>query len=194
MCDGDPARARVLLIGANPATPFPATMLDRERYLDALVAGGPALRDIYLAIREGGESPTRRNIGRLVGILRGAGVDPVVETNVWTLPTKRLADLKRSVPALVAASSRVVPELMSLLSPVALIVFGAAATRELAALLGRQLVPADRAATVRRYPGRPEIFVLPSLSPPAANAWLPHADLELRVLADDVGRLAQPGR
>jgi hypothetical protein len=189
MCDGDPSLARVLLIGANPATPFSAAMVDRQSYLDALVHGGQPLRDIYLAARGGRESLTRRNIGRVVGLLRAARVEPVLETNVWTLPTKSLALLKRSEPDVVAASSRVVPELVRLLQPVALIVHGAEASRGLAKVLGRELEPPNQLHVVRRSPGWPDIFVLLSLSPPAANTWLRRSDGELRLLAKDVASL-----
>jgi hypothetical protein len=90
MCDGSPAESRVLLIGANPATPFPASLAERDDYIDALVGDGRSLRELYDSARSGPPSPTRRNITSVVGFLREASAGPVLETNVWTLPTPNL--------------------------------------------------------------------------------------------------------
>ncbi len=186
MCSGDPAACRVLLVGANPATPFPADGLTRERYLDALVNDDPFQREHYLALRGGTPSPTRRTIDRLVSVLRGRGVAPVLETNVWTLPTRDLAALRHADRAVVAASATVVPRLIELLTPPVILVHGAAATRGLAAVLGRDLPVASVAAPVLWTQGRPAIVAIPSLSPPAANRWLPAGWVLLERLAADV--------
>lgn len=190
MCQGDPASAHVLLIGANPATAFPETAVPREEYLDMLVEGGDRLRALYESVREGDISPTRRNIERVVGIFAGAGVGPVLETNVWTLPARRIAELRRADPEVVARST-ILLELIETLSPRVLIVHGAAATDGLAGVLGRTIGRPSRADPIRWSEGSPTIVATLSLSPPPANGWLPAAGARLRSMAD---RIAEHGR
>lgn len=188
MCQGDPATARVLLIGANPATTISVDAIGRDAYLDALVSPGDELRTLYLRLREGKPSPTRTNIEGLVRVLAEAGVSPVLETNVWALPTPDLATLRRGGRTTDPALS-VIPALVDSLEPKVLIVHGAAATRGLAALLGRMIDEPSRTDPVRWNAGLPPIVALPSLSPPAANAWLPQARAALQEMAREIARM-----
>lgn len=172
MSIGDPSQARVFIVGANAATPFPPEVVDRDSYIDALVNGGDALRRIYLRVRQDRPSPTRQNIDGLVARLERHGAAPVLETNVWSLPTRSLAELRRVDVSQVAASA-VLPALVSFLRPRVLIVHGVEASRGLAGSLGRDIDPASPSGPPRLTEGEPTIWVLPSLSPPAANRWLP---------------------
>jgi hypothetical protein len=187
MCRNDPTTARVLLVGANPATPFPVEAIDREDYLDGLVSDGDRLRAPYLALRGGMASPTRDNIDRLVEVFHGAGVGTILETNVWTLPTRSLDELRRA-GGTKRARSTMLPALVEVLSPVAIVVHGAKATNGLAELLDRAIGPASTTSPVRWHDGEPVIVSIPSLSPPPANAWLPKAHSTLEELGADLAR------
>lgn len=189
MCAGDPATARVFLVGANPATPFPVESIGRTAYLDALTTQNDRLHELYLRLRGGSPSPTRLNIERVVRILSRAGAGTVLETNVWTLPTPSLAALRRAGTAAVS-SSTVLDALIEVLAPLALIVHGSKATQEMGRLLERPLKTATRSQPVIWHEGHPVIMSLPSLSPPPANGWLPSSGPALEVLA---ARLAAVG-
>lgn len=194
MCAGDPAAARVFLVGANPATPFPIGAIDRESYLDALVSDGDRLRELYLRVRGGSPSPTRRHIDHVVALLAHHGVTPVLETNVWTLPTRDLASLRRADKVVVDRSSMVIVALMKLLEPQAVVVHGAEATRTLGQLLGRSLEPAEPSRPVRWYEGTPPAVAIPSLSPPRANAWLQRSTDDLHLMAEALRRAITTSR
>ena len=194
MCAGDPAEARVFLVGANAATEFPTALVDRTEYLDALVAGGPRLRGIYDVVRDGRPSPTRANIDGVVATLTRHGTGPVTETNVWALPTPSLRELQRRDPSLVESSGVVLPELVRILDPVALIIHGTAASEEAANILERHLRAAEPTDPVRRFDGQPKVFTLPSLSPPRANSWLQRSTSLLDALASEIASLVRAGR
>jgi hypothetical protein len=185
MCTGDATRAQVFIVGANAATPLAANAVPRNEYIDALMTGGKRLRDIYLQARMTGRpSPTRLNIDRLTSLLMEHGTNSVLETNVWTMPTASLRELKRSQRD---AHAAVLPRLVAILQPKALVVHGVTATQGLGDSLGRHLLPAT--ATPVSYLGSPAIWATPSLSPPAANRWLPAGWAQLDAVARAVGCL-----
>lgn len=185
MSAGDPSTARVFIVGANAATPFPTDSIDRDAYVDALVSGGPRLREIYLGVRAGRPSPTRLNTDRLVAKVARRGI-PMLETNVWAIPTGSIGQLRRIDRQVVQRSRAVLLELVKILRPPVLIVHGATATRGLAESLGRVLKQADKSGTPARTQGDPSVWALASLSPPAANQWLPRSDAVLERLADSI--------
>ena len=75
MSAGDPAATQIFIVGANAATPFPADLIDRGEYIDALVHGGTALRALYLQVRGRRPSPTRTNTDALVARLGDMACD-----------------------------------------------------------------------------------------------------------------------
>jgi hypothetical protein len=118
MSAADPVNSDILIVGANAATPFPPTIVERDRDIELLLAGGAELRELYARARLSRRpSPTRRNIDRASRILLAHGARGVVETNVWALPTKRLADLKAAGRSVREASARILPRLISILMP-----------------------------------------------------------------------------
>jgi hypothetical protein len=172
MSTADPADSDVLLVGANAATPFPASVVARDRYIELLLAGGDQLRELYASVRaDRGPSPTRRNIDRATQVLVAQGARGVLETNVWAWPTPRLSGLRAVDPVVREASAAIVPRLMAIVMPRAVVVHGVEAARGLSRYLGRTV------AIARDQPvltdGDVAIWSIPSLSPPAANRWLP---------------------
>lgn len=93
ICDGDPLRCRVFIVGFNAASDLPfedfwsdSCEFDRDRFL-----GAYRVR----RVEEGRspESPTRRRINRIIGHLPPS---TCLETNLFSTPTKRAAGLTGS--------------------------------------------------------------------------------------------------
>lgn len=186
MTVGDPVDSDVLLVGANAATPIAADAVDRDDYIQALLKGGAALRHLYDRVRGArGPSPTRRNIDRTTSILTAHGVRGVMETNVWALPTASLADLAKANPTIRRASQSVLTGLLSIVRPRAVVVHGAAATRGLSRLIGTDLPVATAGPVVTAV--EPPVWSIPSLSPPAANKWLPVGWQAVEAMARAIG-------
>lgn len=191
------AKTRTVLVGANAATPFPAGAVARDAYLEALLAGGPALASIYAAARpDGAPSPTRVNINRLVDAFEEAGLGPVLETNAVPIATKRLAGLGGMDRGWRAATDRFLSELLGALDPNVVIVHGAEAAKTASRQLG-YAVTAPSASTfshpaIQALTGRCLIATIPSLSPPTANLWLPARPRWAEEIADAVRQAAGP--
>jgi hypothetical protein len=189
MSAADPVHSDILIVGANAATPFPPTIVERDRYIELLLAGGAELRELYARARASrGPSPTRRNIDRASQILLAHGARGVLETNVWALPTKRLADLKAADRSVREASARILPRLISILMPRALIVHGVEAARGLSTCLGRSVAIAQDHPVLTE--GDLIVWSIPSLSPPAANRWLPAGWVHLERLGRAIAESA----
>jgi hypothetical protein len=189
MCADDPAQSMVFIVGANAATEFPADRVDRTEYLEALVEAGPRLRIMYDRFRDGRPSPTRINIERITATLSGHGAGPVLETNVWALPTRSLRELHQRDSSLRDASSTIFPDLLRIFDPRAVIVHGVEATKLAADAIGRDLRPAEPTDPVLCFEGDPVVFTLPSLSPPRANEWLQKSGSAIERLASEVGAI-----
>jgi hypothetical protein len=81
MSAADPVNSDILIVGANAATPFRPTIVERDRYIELLLAGGAELRELYANARASrGPSPTRRNIDRASQILLAHRARGVLET------------------------------------------------------------------------------------------------------------------
>lgn len=189
MCAGDPAQARVFLVGANAATPFPAAIVDRAAYVDALAHGGDSLIFIYRAVRGDKPSPTRANVEMMSRMLMGASVGPILETNVWSLATRSISELRSADPR--TARVTILPDLIEILHPVVVIVHGAAATRDLGRVMRRGLPAASPRAPVLWSGQDPQVVSIPSLSPPPSNAWLTRSTGVLQAMASDIATAVQ---
>ncbi len=96
-----PEKARVFIVGANQATPFPVNMVQSHADdMDALFhRNGQDCRKLYERVRDGRPSPTRANTDRLRNGLKAHGVTDIVETNVicYARPMRHdLADKKHT--------------------------------------------------------------------------------------------------
>lgn len=169
----NPLDARVFIVGRNPARTYDASMLAHVRHVDALFnRNGQSCRGLYDELVE--SSATRRNIDLLNGMLKQAGVDQVLETNVICYSSPMSADLDEPRHAGGrTAGEAVFRLLLDSIRPRVLIAHGAATIRDLAAIIDFPLPPA------RAEPGVPAsvkagdmtIILLPSLAPPAWNRW-----------------------
>lgn len=178
MCKGDPARARVAIVGANAATPFPVDELDRREYIEALLEGGVRLDAIYAMLRDGPPSPTRVNIRHLTRALEEVGAGPVLETNAVPIPTRSLEALRRVDPSLRDQVRGYLPELIDASELRVLIAHGAAAIDAIASALEHPIgnvAARDYDRPIRTRIARLDVVVLsvPSLSPPPSNSWIP---------------------
>ena len=93
----DPLQAKVFVVGKNQAKPFPEVLVrSHAEYLDCLFnRNGRSCRGLYDRATGGAPSPTRKNIDRLGEMLRRAGVDGVLETNVICYSTGMSPELER---------------------------------------------------------------------------------------------------
>lgn len=196
-----PEEARIFVVGYNQATRFSIESVgSHDSYIDALFnRNGRSCRDLYARARGSrGPSPTRRNLDALHEMLASAGFADVLETNVVCYSTPMGGDMACAEHHGGKAAGRAIFEtILTLIRPPILIVHGVRASRELGHVL-RQMLPApaaDQAAgvsTIRadaqwpRDPYAPRVFVIPSLAPPAWNAWSRWAQPHLETLCQQV--------
>ena len=180
----DPSRAKVFIVGYNPAKAYPSGRIEHERHIDALFnRNGETCRGLYSELtrestREStGESPTRRNIEMLTEKLAAAGVTAVLETNVVCYATSKEKDLR--APEHVGGKNRgleIFRALVREISPKAIIVHGVGVRDEFNRAfrsepqLPRPPEAQDIFADVDLSTGA-RVFVIPSLALPGYQNW-----------------------
>ncbi|HOB54020.1 MAG TPA: hypothetical protein PK176_14240 [Acidobacteriota bacterium] len=188
----DPLQAKVFVVGKNQAKTFSESLVrSQAEYLDCLFnRNGRSCRGLYDRATGGAPSPTRKNIDRLGEMLRRAGVDGVLETNVICYSTPMSEDLTKEQHAGGRArGTEIFGMLLAHIRPQVIIAHGADTRKELARVLGAPLPepPTEHAPLAVAQAGtgdyRPWVFVLPSLSPPAYNTWSRWADRCLAAVA-----------
>lgn len=96
ICRGNPYDARVFLTGINPATPIYPNQVSLERYIE-IVKDYEAFLDFYLKSRKkqnkSAISRTRMGINSLVDWIENECNTGVVETDIFTYPTKNTKEL-----------------------------------------------------------------------------------------------------
>ncbi|OGT71054.1 MAG: hypothetical protein A3H44_12420 [Gammaproteobacteria bacterium RIFCSPLOWO2_02_FULL_57_10] len=188
----NPESANVFVIGKNQANGFEISKITHKRHLDALFnRGGESCRGLYDEITGYSPSPTRTNTDRMRSLLKQAGVDKILETNVVCFSTPMSADLKFSHNISGAAKGKeIFAALLSIVKPKVLIVHGAGASKELSAVLNADLPTEPKegskahGAKVAGY----TVFVIPSLAPPAFNKWSRWSGPYLQSLAKEVAK------
>jgi hypothetical protein len=196
-----PEKARIFIVGANQATPFPAALVEgHEAYIDALFnRNGKSCRKLYEEMRgHEGPSQTRKNIDALRAALANVGVNDVLETNVICYSTPMSSDLAHKTHQGGKAAGRAIfLALLDIIRPVALIAHGAGTNKELARVLCTNLPspPLHHAdgvararvqAQLRGEAYAPMIFVIPSLAPPKWNGWQKWAQPHLAEVCSEV--------
>jgi hypothetical protein len=191
-----PGSSRVFLIGFNQATPLQAHIAgDHDAYRDALFnRNGRSIAKLYEEAREEkGASPTRHNMNCVTGVLKAKGIADVLETNVVCYATPMssdLADAEHRGGRL--RGTAIFEALIDEIQPPILFAHGSATRQNLEKVLGCSLpelpqakndgvcsclIETDRGG--RRY--RANVFLIPSLAPPAWNRWAgwawPHIDM-----------------
>lgn len=181
----DPLEALAFVVGRNPARTYPAARLSHARHVDALFnRNGQYCRAVYDELNE--PSRTRENIDRFGVLLRQAGVDRILETNVICYSSPMSADLALPEHSDGRSAGRAVFSLLlRSIRPRVLIAHGAGTVHDLSKMMGASLpAPAQR-------PGPPPsvvlgtmtIITLPSLALPAWNRWHSWADEHLKSAA-----------
>ena len=96
ICRGNPYGARVFLTGINPATPIYPRQVSLDRYIE-IVKNYETFMDFYLKIRKKQNkselSRTRMGINSLVDWIENECNTRVVETDIFTYPTKNVKEL-----------------------------------------------------------------------------------------------------
>jgi hypothetical protein len=193
-----PEKARVFIVGFNPAKEFPATMVGgHEAFIDALFnRNGKSCRKLYEKIcGPEGISPTRMNIDALRKALGGYDV---LETNVICYSAPMSSHLGRKEHQGGKEAGRAIfLALLDIIRPVALIVHGAGTNKELARVLrtplpsppSRQADGVIRSRVVAQLPGgtyAPMIFGIRSLGLPEWNKWKYWAQPHLTAVCSEV--------
>lgn len=189
----DIEHARVFTVGRNQRNGFLVDAVgSHDRYIDALFNRGEmTCRQLYDHLT-GAPSPTRRNTDRLVEHLGKHGVFDVIQTNVVCYATPMSADLRRPQhKGGEAAGTDLFRTIFGIIKPRVLIAHGAKTTQALSQVLGAPLPkPPIHPGTTSRTPiGETEIWVVPSLAPPAYMKWQRWADEHLELIAVEVAAL-----
>lgn len=96
ICRGNPYDARVFLTGINPATPIYPKQVALDRYIEIL-KDYETFMDFYLKSRkkqnQSGISRTRMGINSLIDWVEKECNTEVVETDIFTYPTKSVKEL-----------------------------------------------------------------------------------------------------
>lgn len=199
-----PEKARIFVVGRNPATRFPAALIgSHDDYIDALFnRNDRSCRKLYEQLRgDDGLSPTRKNIGKLRENLAREGLTDVVETNVICYSTPMSSDLTKSGKAV---GGQIFEEILAIIRPKILIAHGAGTAKELGRVLSARLPAAasNQAddvscahvhAHLRGESYAPIVFVIPSLAPPAWNVWQKWAEPHLAETCAQVRKFLDDG-
>ena len=96
ICRGNPYNAKVFLTGINPATPIYPKQVSLDRYIE-IVKNYETFMDFYLKSRKKQNksevSRTRMGINSLVDWIENECNTGVIETDIFTYPTKNVKEL-----------------------------------------------------------------------------------------------------
>lgn len=172
----DPSAAEVFVVGYNPATPYHASEVDYERYIDALLnRRGESCRGFYAEVTS--QTPTRKNVAMFTEKLARAGVCSVLETNVVCYGTGKKADLRR--PEHAGGKARGIEIFRSLVQeirPKAIVVHGQGVAKEFSRVFRMKPPlpsPPDRPHNVVQHDmeNGTRVFVIPPLALPGFRNW-----------------------
>ncbi len=191
----DPLQAKVFVVGRNQAKTYCVESIGHHsRHLNALFnRNGETCRGLYDELSKGKSSPTRQNIDLLANELRDAGVYDILETNVICYSTPMSSDLSRRLHA--GGQQRgdeIFRYLLKTIRPSMLIVHGGSSRSALEKALGAKLpsVPSNPANLTKANINHGElnviVYPIPSLAPPAFNAWKKWSAEYLHRLAVDI--------
>ena len=186
----DPLRARLFIVGRNPATPYLVGKVDHCGHLDALF-NRPA-GSCHALYQELGSSKTRSKIGKLREMLKAEGVDDILETNVVCYSTssyKELRDPKHADGK--KRGEEIFRYLIEAIRPKVLVAHGVGVATDLGKHFHRVLTkPASQPVEPLGMDiGGMRVFVIPSLAPPQWNHWHRWADEYLRGVAKAAARV-----
>lgn len=192
----DPLQAQVFIVGMNQRNGYDVERVgSHAHHLDALFnRNGRTCRGVYDEMTGGRPSPTRVNVDRLTSLLKDAGVTGVLETNVVCYSTPMSHVLARGEHRLGAAQgTEIFRFLLEAIRPRVLIAHGSGTCRRLERILAVKLPQApkvsDSLVIADRRESCPTVLVIPSLAPPAFNAWARWAPAHLERVAHHVRHL-----
>ena len=125
-----PSRAKVFIVGYNPATAYRSDLVDYERFIDSLFnRNGEGCRKFYTEITK--QTPTRDNIETFASKLKKVGVCSILETNIICYGAKRKKDF--SLPQHVGGKERgreIFHQLVKQIRPKVIILHGVGVCKE----------------------------------------------------------------
>jgi hypothetical protein len=172
----DPSKAKVFIVGYNPASAYSASNVDYERYIDSLLnRNGESCRGFYQDVTQ--RSPTRGNIEMFADKLKVNGVSDILETNVVCYGAGKKKYL--SLPANAGGKNRgtvIFRTLLEEIKPKAVVVHGAGVAKEFSRAVG--ISPAlpsppnsENKFVQRDLSNGSTVFVIPSLALPGYRNW-----------------------
>ncbi len=133
VCNGDPLNCKAFVVGTNPASEVPffpfwddQTGFDRDRWLECYSSKRAA----------SGREPLSATRQRIERIVRAAAPVQILETNLFSAPTRREADLTDEHKRQSALDF-----LLSSISPSVIVVHGAEARKHFEKRFGQTLAP-----------------------------------------------------
>lgn len=138
-------KARVFIVGTNPATPLRDEFASFDEYWHALTCDPAAFQSVYLAQRSGKSSTTTGRINRFATALSGVGL---LRTNACALPSRRWTGLPTALRHEQREIGRqVLRALVEICRPVAILCHGKEGVGAVSNLFATHLdpyVPLDR--------------------------------------------------
>ena len=177
----DPSRADVFVVGYNPATAYLSNEVSYERFIDSLFnRNGETCRKFYAEITK--KTPTRDNIEMLVDKLTKVGVSSILETNVVCYGAKKGDHLGfREHHGGKARGMEIFRKLVEVIRPKVILLHGVGVCKEFRRSFNLPSLPKppdtkDKFVQIKLDSGA-ELFIIPSLAPPAFEKW-PESPLE----------------
>jgi hypothetical protein len=176
----DPSACEIFIVGRNQRNAYQVEQVgSHEYFINTLFnRGGETCRSLYDRMTST-PSPTRGNIDRLTRALKKHTNAGILETNVVCYSTPMSADLLQDANDSGASRGReIFLTLWEVVRPRIIIAHGSGTVKELGKLFRSKLPspPADPCPPVSHSLNSADVFIIPSLAPPAYNRWHSWAD------------------
>lgn len=186
----NPSRAKVFIVGYNPATAYRSDLVDYERFIDSLFnRNGEGCRKFYTEITK--QTPTRDNIEMFTDKLNKVGVYSILETNVVCYGGH--SEHKGSV----ARGKEIFRTLVREIRPKAIILHGVGVCEEFRCSFNLPSLPnppkTKEKIVQKEMDSETQVFVIPSLAPPESDKWGNWRCEYLDKVSKRVRKVVEPG-
>lgn len=127
LCKGNPHKAKICLVGINPATPIYSKDKSYEEYV-GLLKDYEKFFVYYSNLRKkrglSSISRTRLGIINFIEWIQKRDPNPIIETDVYTIPTKNVKELEEINHEILHASQKLFFRVLNTYSPQIIILYG----------------------------------------------------------------------